>query len=216
MLPEMADGPDRYFVRIDETLVGRPAGGSAADKAAELRHERPIHTRLARILGVHTDERAWRKGAHGERWMGWLLHRLPDGWIVFDDIPLGDRGANIDHLAIGPGGVFTINTKNLRGKIWVAPRTFLVNGVKQSYLPKASAEARRASTCLSKALGRQVGVRGILAVIADDIAVKEQPSDVYVAGPRGVTGWLKDLPAVLSAADVRAVAAVASKPETWR
>ena len=73
---------EAYFVRIDDTLVGRRAGGSAAEKANELRSQRPVRNALDRLQGKKTDERAWRKGARGERFNGWWLGRLPAGWHV--------------------------------------------------------------------------------------------------------------------------------------
>jgi hypothetical protein len=61
--------------------------------------------------------------------VGARLDRLPDGWCVLNAIPVGDRGADIDHLVIGPGGVFTLNTKHHpKGKVWVAENALLVNG----------------------------------------------------------------------------------------
>jgi hypothetical protein len=137
----MSSKSDDYFVRIDETLVGRKAGGGAADKARELQAAHPIRSLAARALGKRTDERAWRKGARGERFSGWLLGRLPEGWHIFHDIPVGRRGANIDHVVVGPAGVFTVNTKNRKGEVWLAPRTLLVNGHKTDYLPEAAREA---------------------------------------------------------------------------
>jgi hypothetical protein len=206
---------EQYSVPIDETLAGRKAGASAAGKARELRRENQVRTLFTRLTGRHSDDRAWRRGAHGEMFVGWLLGRLPDGWYVFNDIPVGERGANIDHLVVGPGGVFTVNTKNLTGKVWVAPRALLVNGRKTDYLPKASREARRAATRLALVLGRPVPVRGMLAIIAEDLVVKEQPSDVFVASPRGVKRWLLDRPRALTDREVLAVCAVATKPSTW-
>jgi hypothetical protein len=73
-----------------------------SEQSGELSHEAPIRSAVARLLRVHTPERAWRKGASGERWTGWWLSRLPDGWFVFNDIPVGERRANIDHLVVGP------------------------------------------------------------------------------------------------------------------
>jgi len=208
--------PDNgYFVRIDETLVGRKPGGSAAEKARELRAADPLGTRVARLLRLKTDERAWRKGANGERVVGWWFGRLPEGWYVFNDIPIGRRGANIDHLVVGPAGVFTINAKNLTGKVWVGPRTLLHNGYRTDYLPKAAAEARRASRMLSAALGRSAEVRGVLAILADDWTVKEKPPDVHVGSPRGVKDWLLKQPAVLSTREVIEIAGAAAKPATW-
>jgi len=106
-----------------------------------------VRSLAEQALGHRTDAGAWRRGARGERFTGWLFGRLPEGWRVFDDVPIGQLGANIDHVVVGPGGTFTVNTKNRSGKVWLAPRTLLVNGVKTDYLPKAAREAARATPC---------------------------------------------------------------------
>lgn len=209
--------PNEQWARVElgETLVGRRPGHSAAEKARELRAAQPFLTRLARVLGVHTDERVWRTGASGERVTGWWLGRLPDGWHAFHDIPIGRRGANIDHLVVGPGGVFTINTKNLSGSIVVNPRTLTHNGCRTNYLPKASEEARRVSVLLSAAIGRPVEVRGLLAILADEWTIKKQPTDVFVGGPRGAKHWMLRQPTVLHPHEVVEIARAASKRATW-
>ena len=61
-----------------------------------------------RALNVHTPERAWRKGAEGEERVGPLLDSLAKhGWKTLHSIPVGKNG-DIDHLAIGPGGVVLV------------------------------------------------------------------------------------------------------------
>jgi len=202
-------------IRIEEALLGRKAGTSARQMATRLRAEAPMRSLLDRVLANKTAERAWRMGARGERFSGWLLDRLPEGWHVFHDVPVGERGANIDHLVIGPAGVFTVNTKNLRGKIWVAPRTLLVNGRKRDYLPKAVREAGRASRLLGEALRRPIAVTPVLSIIADEWTVKERPTDVIVATPRGVKRLLLDRGGTLSAREVDEIADAAAKPQTW-
>ena len=63
---------------------------------------------LASRLRARTARR-WQHGAAGERLVARRLRRLPRTWTVLHDI---DRGrGNIDHIAIGPHGVFTIETK---------------------------------------------------------------------------------------------------------
>ena len=81
------------------------------------------------------------KGRYGEQVTAWWLGRLPAGWHIFNDIPVGDRGANIDHLIVGPGGVFTVNAKNLTGKVWVASGSIRHNGHPTDYLSRAGGEA---------------------------------------------------------------------------
>jgi hypothetical protein len=155
------------------------------------------------------------QGRAGERLTGWLFGRLPEGWQVFNDVPIGQLGAYIDHVVVGPGGVFTVNTKNRSGKVWLAPRTLLVNSIKTDYLPKAAGEAARASDLVSAALGRTVPIRAVLAIVADDWAIKGQPSDVYVGGPRSVKRWFLELETTLTPREVNEVAAACAEPSTW-
>jgi hypothetical protein len=63
--------------------------------------------------------RAWQRGAHGERQTARLLDRLArDGYVVFHDLaaPENSRG-NLDHLVIGPSGVFVIDSKQWTGSV---------------------------------------------------------------------------------------------------
>jgi Nuclease-related domain len=60
---------------------------------------------------------AWRRGAAGERRTARLLGPLErHGWAVLHDLAVPGSRANIDHLVIGPGGVFVIDSKQYRGR----------------------------------------------------------------------------------------------------
>jgi Nuclease-related domain len=61
---------------------------------------------------------AWRRGADGERRTARLLDRLTrDGYVVFHDLALPGLDANVDHLVIGPTGVFVIDSKQWTGSV---------------------------------------------------------------------------------------------------
>ena len=61
---------------------------------------------------------AWRRGAQGERRTARLLDRLTrDGYVVFHDLALPGSLANVDHLVIGPTGVFVIDSKQWIGNV---------------------------------------------------------------------------------------------------
>ena len=198
----MAVDPNEQWDRVEpgRALAGRQVGSA--------------RTLLSRLLGVRTDDRASQEGAAGER-AGWWLGRLPEGWFVFHDVPVGHRGADIDHLVIGPGGVFTVNTKYLFGEIVVYQRSITHEGSRTDYLSKASAEARRAASLLSAAIGRTVQVRGVLAILADEWTIVDEPPDVLVRGPRGAKNLMLNQPPVLRPSDVMVLAVAASKPGTW-
>jgi Nuclease-related domain len=75
------------------------------------------------------DAVAWRRGAAGERRTARLLDPLErHGWAVLHDLAVPCSQANIDHLMIGPGGVFVIDSKQYRGRLQLDPSGRLWHG----------------------------------------------------------------------------------------
>jgi hypothetical protein len=63
--------------------------------------------------------RAWQRGAAGERHTARLLDRLSrDGYQVFHDLAMPGSCANVDHLVVGPSGVFVIDSKQWTGQVY--------------------------------------------------------------------------------------------------
>src|SRR5690349_14253550 len=61
---------------------------------------------------------AYRKGAEGERLAGRRLDGLAEaGFVVLHDRRAPGYGGNLDHVVIGPTGVWAVETKALRGKV---------------------------------------------------------------------------------------------------
>ncbi len=184
------------------------------------REAAPVRTAMARLLGVHSLERAWRVGAKGEELVGAQLARLvakDPRWRVLHSIPVGRDGADIDHLVIGPGGVFTLNAKHHPGgRIWVAGDTLMVNGVRQPYVRNSRHEALRAGRLLSSACGFPVRVTGLVVLVnAGDIVVKRPPDGVHVVPRRRVRRWLRRQGECLDEASVDRVYETARRPATW-
>jgi hypothetical protein len=66
--------------------------------------------------------RTWQRGAHGERHTARLLDRLTrDGYVVFHDLAVPGSPANVDHLVVGPSGVFVIDSKQWTGSVHRSP-----------------------------------------------------------------------------------------------
>ncbi len=71
---------------------------------------------------VSAEASAWRKGARGERRTARRLRRLVRrGYVAFHDLAMPGSRANIDHLLIGPTGVFVIDSKQYTGRIRQTP-----------------------------------------------------------------------------------------------
>ncbi|WP_113701772.1 nuclease-related domain-containing protein [Nonomuraea lactucae] len=116
----------------------------------------------------HSSAAAWRKGAAGERATARRLRSLElAGYIVLHDRALPRSRANIDHLVIGPTGVFVIDSKKWHrrttikpggGTLWVG-RTPIDKIVRPVVF-----EARTVSEVLRRATGRPVDVVTVIAV----------------------------------------------------
>jgi hypothetical protein len=75
-----------------------------------LRDRRFIGSLILRLQQEPSAERAWERGASGERIVGARLDRIPGIEVLHDRRIPGTR-ASIDHIAIGPGGVYVIDAK---------------------------------------------------------------------------------------------------------
>jgi hypothetical protein len=61
----------------------------------------------------------WRQGAEGEKATAKALRRpVADGWVLINDIDIGN--GNVDHVLVGPPGVFLLDSKNLHGVLSVS------------------------------------------------------------------------------------------------
>lgn len=196
--------------------VNRP-GELVRAQAEELRRAAPFRTLLARLAHVHTDERAFRLGAKGEEIVGHRLDRMGPAWQVLHSVRVGNKGADIDHVVIGPGGVFTINTKyHPGGRAWVGQSAIMINGQSVPYLRNSRFEAARAADLLSAASGFPVEVRPAIVIITTRFDGKEQPQDVFVGRPRSVVRWLEKTPVVLTPDRVAAIYEHARRDTTWQ
>lgn len=201
-------------------LAANRPGAAARKHAVALKESAPVRTLLARMLGIHTDERAWRIGADGEELLAAQLARVAkrDGrWRVLHAVPVGERGADIDHVVIGPGGVYTVNAKHHPGaRVWVAEDTVLVNGHYQPYVRNSRHEAKRAAVLLSAACGFPVEVLGLVVPVgAKDVTVKRPPNGAFVVPRRQVARWLSQRRQVLDERVIEAVYDIARRSTTW-
>jgi hypothetical protein len=104
--------------------VETPAGSAAREQAIAARAAQGrFKGFLARAFDVKTDERAWRIGADGEEAVAAQIAKLGPEWRVLHAVRVGERGSDIDHVVIGPAGVFTVNAKHHpNASVWVGRR----------------------------------------------------------------------------------------------
>lgn len=70
---------------------------------------------LAKADALAKEQLNWQRGANGENLVAQALERFPEEFKVINDLstPYG----NLDHVVVGPTGVFLLDTKNWRGVV---------------------------------------------------------------------------------------------------
>jgi hypothetical protein len=209
------------WVDLAMNQSGQGTRERADDELAAMRERSRVGAFLSRTFDLKTDERAWRVGADGEESVGASLDKLRShGWRVLHSVPVGRRGSDIDHVLIGPGGVFTVNTKNHPGAtVWVGRDTIRVNGRATPYVHKSRFEAERACRRLTDAVGRPVEVRAAVVLLTGtwvpNVTVTQQPEGVLVLDRMDIPSVFKRARDRLSPTDVEAVYDHARRSTTW-
>lgn len=174
--------------------------------------------------GIVIDEEAesWYRGVLGERRVAALLDQLGEGWTVIHSLPIGERGSDIDHLVIGPPGVFTVNTKFSPGRsVWVAGRNLKVEYSAKPYVVNSISEARRAGNLLAQECGMTVPVTGLLVFVEPSkVLIKERAGGGEADPPIRVLRDTELLDAFyvrreFSDEQVQRIVAAAVRPSTW-
>ena len=78
----------------------------------------------------------WFVGKRGELAVAEALKDLPNDYILLNDLMLPDGRGNVDHLVMGPNGLFVIETKNYSRSVKCVGDDWLVNGQKIRSLSK--------------------------------------------------------------------------------
>ncbi|MEU4735960.1 nuclease-related domain-containing protein [Streptomyces fradiae] len=161
--------------------------------------------------------RSWKVGLVGERLTGKRLDRLRGhGWFTLHAVQWA-TGTDVDHLAIGPAGVFTVNSKRHPGKtVWYGDTAITINGSRTRHIAASQSEARRVSRVLSHACGFSVPVRPVISVVhAAKLTVKGANPPVLVLAVEHIDRVLSGLSPVLSPDQVAHIYGVARQARTW-
>jgi hypothetical protein len=153
------------------------------------------------------DAVAWRRGAVGERRTARLLGQLElHGWAVLHDLAVPRSQANIDHLLIGPGGVFVIDSKQFRGRLQLDPSGRLWHG-SFPLAPALRAVSFEADQTAQVLTDPDVVVVPVMAIHGTQVPWGKVVMDgVRVVPARRLPSMLRQLPAVLGPERVAAVA----------
>jgi hypothetical protein len=168
------------------------------------------------IIRTRKQIRAMRLGRDGERAVGQTLEQLRrQGYRVFHDI-LGPSW-NIDHVVIGPGGVFTVETKTLskplRGRAVIRyEKRSLTKGRFDisEHLNQARAQAAYVEAWLKDATGERYPVQPTLVFPGWSVDSREADPDVWVMDPKDLIRRVQARDAQLSTEQIKSAASALS------
>lgn len=143
------------------------AGESARDVAARSRAKAERLMRHAEL---------YERGAEGEARTAAVLAAMPPEWVAIHDVRWpGRRFANIDHIVLGPGGIFVVDSKNWAGHVVVERSTLRQNGRSRE---QAVAGCADSALAISELLGPYAAyVAPVLCLVREE----------------RVSGWVRDV-----------------------
>ncbi|MFR0356914.1 nuclease-related domain-containing protein [Streptomyces sediminimaris] len=199
----------------DDLAQNRPGAGLLEAMAA--RGPSAIRRLWGKARGRSSDWDSYYSGLAGERRVGRELERLAaHGWRVLHGVPNG-RGGDIDHLLIGSGGVFSVNTKRHPGaSVWIGDTMAKINGGSpHPYAAASKAEASYVQKILERHCGFAVPVEPVLVFVdIDSLDRAATQYAVHIYEERQVSA-LGPLSGKLDATQVDQVYAVARHRRAW-
>jgi hypothetical protein len=175
-----------------------------------------LYIALAALLGLmgvvrrifHLSERA-AQGASGEEQVGRALESLRSkGWVILHDLPLPTVG-NIDHLIIGPPGVFVVETKSHRGQITAQGMQLLRNGkpLEKDFIRQVKFQSAVINQMLQQKLSQNWYIQPIICFTQAFVQIPgNHIENVWVLPLKWLLSFLERQPARLTPAQVNHLA----------
>jgi hypothetical protein len=220
----------REFTAASQPPAPGEAGASALREYERRRQTREDRARrrlgalgvvAARLAGDPQHVAAWKRGASGEARLAARLTELTGdrGVVLLHDRRMPRGRANIDHLAVGPGGVTAIDANNLSGTVSVEhhggllrPRTtrLLVAGRDRTNLVEGvGRQVDAARAALSECGFADVDVCGVLCFVEVDglpLLRSLRVGSVLIDGPKPIARKVVCRPGSLSPTEVGLIA----------
>lgn len=127
-------------------------------------------------------------------------------WVCLNSVPGGKKGVEIDHLLIGPGGVFTVNAgRHTPGRVWTG-----------GDIRVGRDEAQRVAQLLTTATRICIRVRGLVVPVNLKKGVVKQPSNiVQIVNHSSLVDYLRSQPPYLDGAARSRISGHARLSSTW-
>ena len=202
------------------TTPGRFSGQSVVEELLRQHEDRPTRSRLARAFGaspLDSNGLSWLRAAQAEMIVGDILDRLPGNYSVYHSLPIPNTAFAVDHLVVGPGGVFSVNAKNHWDRdLAGSPRSLPIGGYPMPYLRDVAFESAQITTLLATELPPLTAVRPVIALVnPHKIRLARKPDSVTVIDSPRLRRWIAGQPRTITPEQQLAIVALVDDPATW-
>jgi hypothetical protein len=148
------------------------------------------------------------RGALAEEKVALQLSGLPEGYYGFHDISFD--GFNIDHVALGPGGIFVLETKSHGGTIDARDNTLLLNGKppEKNFLNQVWSQTKSMQEYLWKMTSKELKIKPVLCFTNAYVKVRRPVKGVDVVSLKYLNTYLEHQPLRLETADMEQILGV--------
>lgn len=184
------------------TWIWKWSGAGAVTFAAAV-----AFTSWAATRGLRRVERFF-KGARGEEKVAGVLAGLPEGYHVFNDFKAGS--GYVDHVVLGPTGIFSVETKCWAGEVTVEDGSVLINGRLPSRdpVPQAVRECEQVRGSFA-AVGWKGRVVPVLVFASDNFRASAiEVGGAVVMNSSGLVGAITAGSQIMSESEVRRLVSI--------
>ncbi|MCY7412123.1 MAG: NERD domain-containing protein [Salinibacterium sp.] len=196
----------------------RVPGQSAMSNVVQAQAGRAPRGAMARLIGVSPLAAAARshyRDALAELEVGDTLTTLGARWDVLHDVPVGRNG--LDHLVIGPTGVYAVQTVMARGlDVVVSEDSVTVGGEAAESASIVRENAHDVAEALGTARGAQLTVKPVLVIVGPRrFTVAAAPEEVSVVQSAILGSTIVSAAQALSGHEVAGLSDLAELSSTW-
>jgi len=111
-------GPLALLAAVTVVIAGLPAWPALVPAALAVTAAVGLIVTEMRYASNRTRRAQLNAGLEGQRELVRILSVLGDGYYLVNNLGLPGRGDDVDHLVVGPNGVFALETKHYSGRIY--------------------------------------------------------------------------------------------------
>jgi hypothetical protein len=161
--------------------------------------------------------RIWSKGAKGEKIVAKKLKKLPKKYTAIRDVKIPNLGGDIDHVVVGPTGIYVIETKNYK-PTYIPDEDcwYHTSGRKSPQNPakQVKLQASKLNDFLARKLGKKLKkttINPVISPINHNLIFKKDIKSYEIVFPEDLVSYLSHRRKILSSKEVKEIINILAK-----